>query len=409
MRYRGTRKPAQEIARDLNVDAIIEGTVLRSGNRVRITARLIQAEPETQLWAETYKRDLRDIMLLQDDVARQIANEIRVKLTPQEQVRLANARPVRPQAQEAYLKGRYLFNQRTDQGMQKSIGFLQQAVDLDSRYALAYAGLADSYIVLTTYGLLRPDEAYPKAEKAAKKALEIDDTLAEAHTALGFAQTCYDRDWPAAERGFHRALELNTNYATAHQWYAEYLTILGQAERAIAEVKRARDLDPLSLIVNAGLGRVLRDARHFDEATEQCKKTVELDPNFAHGHWCLGLSYLGKARNTDAILELQKARALGEGPIALWALGYAYAIAGRKAEAREVLAELRRQSQDGYVSPYFTAGIYAGLGEKDRAFEWLNKAYEQRDCVTPKMDPFLDSLRSDPRFRDLLRRLNLPL
>lgn len=403
MRYRGAQKLVQEIARDLHVDAVLEGTVLRSGNRVRITAHLIQAEPETQLWTENYEGDLGDIMVMQDDAARQIANEIRVKLTPQEQVRLSSARPVTSQAQEAYLKGRYLFSQRTNDGMRKSIAFLQQAIDLDSRYALAYAGLADSYLVLTTYGLLKPNEAYPKAEQAAKKALEIDDTLAEAHTALGFAQSCYERNWPAAEREFRRAIELNPSYPTAHMWYGEHLLIVGQADRAIAEFKRARDLDPLSLIVNASLGRALRDARHFDEAIEQCRKTIDLDPNFAHGHWCLGLSYLGKARNADAILEFQKARALGEGQIVLWSLAYAYGVAGRKPEARETLREFKQQSPDGYVSPYFMAGIYAGMGEKDQAFVWLDRAYEERDLMTPKLDPFLDSLRSDPRFRDLLR------
>jgi tetratricopeptide (TPR) repeat protein len=364
--------------------------------------------PEAHMWTENYERDLRDIMVLQDDVARQIADAIQVKLTPQEQARLADAHPVSPQAHEAYLKGRYLFSKRTDQGMEKSLGYLQRAIDLDSRYALAYAGLADSYIVLAGYGLLRPNKAYPNAEQAAKKALEIDDTLAEAHTALGFALSCYDRDWRTAERELRRAIELNPNYATGHVWYGDHLANLGRAEPAIAEFKLARDLDPLSLIVNAALGRVLRDGRHFDEAVEQCRKTLELEPNFAHGHWCLGLAYLGKARHNDAIIEFQKARALGEGPVVLWSLGYGYAVAGKKAEARGVLRELRRQSRDGYVSPYFTAGIYAGLGEKDHAFEWLDKAYEQRDWMQLKLDPFLDSLRSDPRFHELLRRVNLP-
>ena len=408
VRYRGTQKTVQEIARDLHVDAVIEGTVLRSGDRVRITAHLIKALPEAHVWTETYERELRDVTMLQDDVARQIANEIRVKLTPEEHTRLANAQPVSPRAHEAYLKGRYLFNKWTDEGVEKSVGALREAINLDSRYALAYAGLADSYLVLGGHGLMRPSEAYPNAEKAAKKALEIDETLGEAHAALGFALSCYDRDWRAAERELRRAIKLNPNYATAHFFYADHLENIGQAEHAIAECQRSRDLDPMSLVANAGLGRMLRDGRRFDEAIQQCRKTIELEPNFAHGHWCLGLAYLSKARHHDAIQEFQKARALGEGPGVLWSLGYAYATAGRKSEAREVLRDLREQSRDGYVSPYFMAGIYAGLGEKDHAFEWLNRAYEEREWMQLKLDPFLDSLRSDPRFHQLLSRMNLP-
>jgi TolB-like protein/DNA-binding winged helix-turn-helix (wHTH) protein/Flp pilus assembly protein TadD len=408
VRYRGAQKPVQEIARDLHVDAVIEGTVLRSGDRVRITAHLIKALPEAHVWTETYEREMGDVTMLQDDVAQQIANEIHVKLTPEEHTRLANAQPVSPRAHEAYLKGRYLFNKWTDEGVEKSVGALREAINLDSRYALAYAGLADSYLVLGGHGLMRPSEAYPNAEKAAKKALEIDETLGEAHAALGFALSCYDRDWKAAERELRRAIKLNPNYATAHFFYADHLQNIGQAENAIAECQRGRDLDPMSLVANAVLGRMLRDGRRFDEAIQQCRKTIELEPNFAHGHWCLGLAYLSKARHHDAIQEFQKARALGEGPGVLWSLGYAYATAGRKSEAREILSDLRKQSRDGYVSPYFMAGIYAGLGEKDHAFEWLNRAYEEREWMQLKLDPFLDSLRSDPRFHQLLSRMNLP-
>jgi tetratricopeptide (TPR) repeat protein len=408
MRYRGVEKPVQEIARDLRVDAVVEGTVLRSGNRVRITAHLIGAAPEAHLWTESYERDLRDVMLLQDDLARQIANEILVKLTPQEEVRLANARPVSPPAYELYLKGRYLFNKRTDQGMEGSIVYLQQAIGIDSRYALAYAGLADSYCGLAGYGVWRPGEAFPKAETAARKALEIDETLAEAHTALGLVQSCHRRDWPAAEREFRRAIDLNPNYVTAHLWHGEHLANVGKAEGAVAEFRRARELDPLSLTVNASLGRILRDSRHFDEAIEQCRRTLELEPNFAQAHWCLGVGYLGKARYDDAIVEFQQARALGETPLALCSLAYAYGVAGKKAEARKVLSDFRQQARDGYLSPYYMARIYAGLGEKDHAFEWLDRAYREGDWMRLMLDPFLDSLRSDLRFRELLRRMNLP-
>jgi TolB-like protein/DNA-binding winged helix-turn-helix (wHTH) protein/Tfp pilus assembly protein PilF len=408
MRYQGAQKPVAEIARDLHVDGVIEGTVLRSGNRVRVTAHLIQAVPEAHVWTDQYERDLGDVMALQDDLARQIAKQIKVKLTPQEQSRFANARPVSARAHEAYLKGRYLFNRRTDQALEKSIALLQQAIDADPRYALAYAGLAESYCALVGYAELRPGEAFPNAEKAATKALEIDDTLAEAHTALGFVQSCYHRNWQAAEREFRRAMDLNPNYATAHLWYGEHLRNLGQAELEIAEFKRARELDPLSLAVNAGLGRGLSDGRHFDEAIEQCRKTLELEPNFAQAHWCLGLGYLGKARYDDAILKLQRAKALGMAPVALCWLSYAYEVAGKKTEARKVLREYMKLSRNGQVSPYFMARIYAGLGEKNQAFEWLDRAYKEGDWMRLMLDPFFDRLRSDPRFHELLRRLNLP-
>jgi tetratricopeptide (TPR) repeat protein len=360
------------------------------------------------VWTDKYERDLADVMTLQDDLARQIAKQIQVNLTPEEQSRLASARPVSPQAHEAYLKGRYLFNRRTDQALEKSIDLLQQAIDADPRYALAYGGLAESYCALVAYGVLRPGDAFPKAEKAARKALEIDDTVAEAHTALGFVQSCYHRDWQAAEREFQRAMDLNPNYATAHLWYGEHFRSLGQAEREIAEFKRARELDPLSLTVNAGLGRALRDGRHFDEAIEQCRKTLELEPNFAQANWCLGLGYLGKARYDEAILKLQKAKALGMGPGALCWLAYAYEVAGKKSEARKVLREYIKLSRNGEVSPYFMARIYAGLGERHQTFEWLDRAYNEGDWMRVMLDPFFDSLRSDPRFHELLRRLNLP-
>ncbi len=408
MRYKGTTKPPGEIARELNVQAIVEGEVLHSGDGVRITAQLIEATTDRPMWAETYPGDLKDVLALQDEVAEAIASEIQLKLTPEEHARFASAHPVSPEAHEAYLKGRYFFNKRTDEGMEKSVEYLRRAVDIDARYALAYAGLADSYVTMAGYGLLRPKEAFPEAKEAATKSLEIDDTLAEAHTALGFAETCFDWDWAAAEREFRRAIELNPNYATAHHWYAQHLMNIGQAEHAIAELKRARDLDPLSLIVNTTLGRAYRDGRHYDEAIQQCQKTLYLDANFAPAHWCLGLGYVGKERYAEAIKEFHKAKALGEGPIALWPLGYTYAVSGRKAEARKIVRELQQRSYEGYASPYFIAAVYAGLGEKDRAFEWLDRAYDERENMWLDLDPFLDNLRSDRRFQELRRRVGLP-
>ena len=312
-----------------------------------------------------------------------------------------------PQAYEAYLKGRYLFHEWTDESLYKSVVCFKQAIDFDPRYGLAYSALADSYIVLAGHGLMRPRVAYPEAERAARKALELDDTLAEAHSVLGPALSRYERDWADAGRELRRAIDLNPNDVETRIYYGEHLSDIGDAKRAIAETRRALELDPLSPRVNALLGRIFHDSRQFDQAIQQCRNTVELDPNFAHGHWCLGMSYSGKQRYQDAVLELQKSKTLGEGPLAIWALACTYAASGRKADARDTLEQLRRESKDGYVSPAFQADIYAGLGEKDRAFECLNQAYEEGDWVQLKSDPFLDGLHSDPRFHDLLGRFNL--
>jgi len=410
MRYKASSKSLGQIARELNVDAVVEGTVLRSEDRVRITAQLIHAATDRHLWAESYERHLKDVMALQDEVAGAIASRIQIKLTSHEKAQLAASRPVDPEAYEAYLKGRYFLSKGTEAGLKKSVEYFQQSVERDPSSAPAFAGLADSYDYLGAYALLPSKEVFPKAKTAATKALGIDGTADEAHSALGLAILFFDWDWAAAEKHFKEALKLNPNNATAHQYYGEYFVAVGDADKAIAEYKRARDLDPLSFDINAQFGRLYRDARRYEEAVDQCQKTLELDPNFTMGHWCLGLAYVGKRRYSDAISEFQKARAAGGCPCELAALGYTYAVAGNRVEAQGILREMKALSQKHYPFSYLIAEVYAGLADSDRAFEWLNRAYEERDCqlTALELDPMVDGLRGDPRFQDLIRRVGLP-
>jgi len=411
MQYKGVKKPLPQIAHELNVDAVIEGSVLRSGDRVRITAQLIQATTDRHLWAQSYERDLRDILALQSEVAQAVANEIKIKVTPQEQLRLGRARPVSPEAHEAYLKGRYYWNLRTEDGMKKSIEYFQQAIEKDPGYALAYAGLSDSYDTLTSWALMAPGEAYPRAEVAAVKALEIDEALAEAHACLGAIREEYDWDWVGAEKELKRAIELNPSYARAHQAYAEYLSAMGRHNEAIAEIKRAQELDPLSLIINALGAYVFIYARRYDEAIAQCQRTLELNAGFYPAHLYMGWAYEQEKLYGQAISEYQKTIALEEGnPVLRANLARIYAAVGNRPEALKIIASLRELSKRRYVSPYSVAQIYAALGDFDQAFAWLEKAYKehQYQLVYLKVDPALDPLRSDPRFQDLLRRMNFP-
>jgi tetratricopeptide (TPR) repeat protein len=414
MRYKKTEKPLPQIARELGVDGIVEGSVLRVGDRVRITAQLIQAEQERHLWAESYERDLRDVLALQSEVARAIASEIKAKVTPQEQTRLARARPVNPEAHELYLKGRYSWNKRTPEALKKSLEYFEQAIKKDPSYAPAYAGLADSYNMLGAgfYAVLPPKQAYPRAEAAATKALQLDSTLAEAHTSLAWSKIFFDWDWQGGEREFTQAIELNPGYANAHHWYAVYLTIMGRHSEAIAQDRKAESLDPLSLIISADVAlQALGPAGLYDQEMEQCRKTLEMDPSFPLAHACLSDSYKNKRMYKEAVAEMLKAIDLSGGSV-VWvsALAQTYALAGRRDEAIKILNELKARSKQEYVSPNLFAYIYAGLGDKDQAFAWLEKAYEERSDLVGglKVGRQLDPLRSDPRFQDLLRRMNLP-
>jgi len=411
MQYKGVKKPLPQIARELNVDAVIEGSVLRSGNHVRISAQLIQANPEKHLWARSYERDLNDVLALQSEVAGAIANEIKIKVTPQEQARLASARPVNPEAHEAYLKGRFYWNLRTKEGVNKGKEYFQQAIEKDPGYALAYAGLADSYEILSDWALMPPREALPRAKAAALKAVEMDETLGEAHVSLGAARRDYDLDWVGAEKEFKRAIELNPGYATAHQWYAEYLSAMGRHKEALAEVKRAQELDPLSPIINAYAGMVFFNARRYDEAIAQLQSTLELNAEFYPAHYYLGGVYEQEKRYAEAISEYQKAITLQPDDIKLpLCLACVYAAEGKRPEAVNILSHMEELSMRRCVPSYTMALAYAALGDAGRAFARLQKAYEDREVevIFLKVSPPNDRLRSDPRFQDLLRRMNFP-
>jgi TolB-like protein/Flp pilus assembly protein TadD len=410
MRYKQTKKPLPEIARELKVDAVVEGSVLRSGERVRISANLLHAPSDRQLWANSYESQLQDVLVLQGEVARAIAEEVRLKLTPQEQTRLTTTRPVNPKAYEAYLKGRYFWNKGTEEALRKSVEYFQQAIGIDPDYALPHAGLADAYVLQVRWNFLPPKEASPMARAAAKKALEIDDTLAEAHISMGGSATI-DWDYQGAEREFRRAIELNPNSAMAHGEYGGLLVVMGQGEEGVAELHRAQELDPLSHAEKAVTGWGLYMTRQYDQAMEQEQNTLEMEPNCVPAHLFLGPIYEQRGEYEKATRVLLTATTLSGGsPEALASLGHVFAVSGNKTEARKILHRLRDQSGGKYVSSHDVAVIYVGLGDKEQAFSWLEKAFAERDqgLSSLKVNPRLDPLRSDPRFQDLLRRMNFP-
>jgi TolB-like protein/DNA-binding winged helix-turn-helix (wHTH) protein/Flp pilus assembly protein TadD len=411
MPYKRMRKPLPQIARELNVDAIVEGTVLRSGEQVRITAQLIRAATDEHLWSQSYEGDLRQTLQLQDQVARSIVDQIRVKITPHEQMVLNGATGINPDAHDAYLKGRYFWNKRTAAGLQKATAYFTEATKIDPKYAQAYSGLADSYALLGDweYGVLNPKEAFPKAKAAAAKALALNGDLGEAHASLALCLKSFDWDWKSAEMELRRALELNPNYASAHQWYGWLLMILTRNNDGISELKKAEALDPLSLIISADIADAfLIDHRHT-AAVQQSWRTIEMDPTFAMAHFQLGQALIATGQYDGAIKELQQAIELSRrNPICTSYLGYVYAITGRKADARKILAELENDSGQAYGTAADIALVHTGLNERDQAFAWLEKAYENRFNPSILMRPAFDSLRSDPRFQSLLRRLALP-
>jgi TolB-like protein/DNA-binding winged helix-turn-helix (wHTH) protein/Tfp pilus assembly protein PilF len=411
MAYKSARKPMPQIARELNVDAVVEGTVLRSGDQVRITAQLIQARTDKHLWAHSYQGDLRNTLTLQNQVARAIAEEINVELSPQEQAALKNSKTVNPQAYEAYLKGRYFWNKRTADSLKEAKEYFEQAIAIDPNYARAYSGLADTYALLGDwqYAVMSSKEALPKAKAAAIKALKLDDTLGEAHISLAFCLDGFDWNWKAAEKEFRRAIELSPGYATAHHWYAWHLSLVGQNGRAIAEMKEAENLDPLSLIINADLAELLLMAHSYDESIQQSRKTLDLDPNFALAHNQLGQAYLQKHMDDEAIAELKKASELSGGSVTCSAnLARAYASSGKTRKAVLLLNDLKKRANSTYSNASEIAVIYAALGDNDQAMTWLVKGYEERFNPGVLLRPGFDPLRSDPRFQDLVHRIGLP-
>lgn len=396
--------------RELRVEAVLEGNIQRVGNRIRATVQLVSVRDEAPLWAEKFDVEFRDIFTVEDAASEQVARALILKLTREEREILTKRYTEDIEAYQLYLKGRYYWNKRSSGGFKKATSYFQQAIDKDPGYALAYAGLADCYNLHSYYGELPPKESFPKAKAASTRALEIDDRLAEAHTSLAFVRAWHDWDWPAAESEFERALDLNPNYATARHWYALYLMAMGREVEALREIRRAHEIDPLSLPINRDVGLIYYRARQYDLAIEQYLKTIELDPSFWSAHQHLGWAYEQKEMYEEAIAELNQATAIAGDRTSIRAqLGHVYAVSGWRAEAEKTLAELREPSKQPYVSPYEIALIYTGLGENYRAFEWLEQAYQDRSgwLIYLKVEPMLDGLRSDPRFTDLLRRVGL--
>jgi len=408
-KYKSAPDNLREIAKQLGVSNILEGSVQRAADQVRVTVQLINATNDAHLWAESYDRALTDIFTVESEIAKTIADTLRAKLTGSEERRMSKKPTANPEAYELYLKGRFFWNKRTGVELRKAIDYFNQAIAKDPNYALAYAGLADAYVLLSGFGAASPKDSLPEAKAAAEKGLDLDGTLGEAHASLAQALLAYDFNFARANREFRRAIELNPNYATAHHWYGEsVLTPLGQFEDGVAELKRALQLDPLSVIINADVGTVLTSARRYDEAIEQLRKTLEMDPSFYYAHYHLGEALEMKGLNEDAVAEYEKATALNDDPVPQALLGHLYAKMGRKDEARRILQRLRDSPKERYVSPYLFAMIHLGLGEKDRAIDFLEKTYEDRDgynIAFIKVDPFLDLLHGDPRFEALVQKV----
>ena len=426
MQFKGTTRSLADIANTLHVDAVVEGSVLQAGDKVRITAQLIDTRSDRHLWARSYERDARDILTLQREVAQAITREIESKVASSATapvkrlgpsavpvavpVAAAAASPVRPESHQAYLKGRYYLNKGGEDNLQKAIASFNTAIQLDPTSPRGYAGLADAYINLSSW-YVAPHQAMPKARAAASKALEIDDALAEAHSSLGYVKAFYEYDWEGAEHELKRALGLNPNLADPHDRYALMLTALGRHDQAIAEVRRAENLDPLSLVVLGDSAWILYCARQFERAAEQARKAIDLDASYWPAYTYLGLALEKLMRFDEAITILEKARTLDTSPTILEMLGGAYAAAGKRAQAQQVIDELttRVRANQRYVCPYEVATVFMGLGDKDSALAWLQKAYDERaDCIPwAAVDSKLDPLRSIPRFREMLARARL--
>jgi tetratricopeptide (TPR) repeat protein len=410
-RYKGKETDAKTIGSELNVQAILTGRIVQFGDTLSVSVDLVSANDNSVIWGERFTRQMSDVEKLQTDIAQVTLQKLRLKLYGADEQRFKKPQTENSEAYQLYLTGRYHLNRLTDDGFLKGREYFGQAIDKDPNYALAYAGLADSYNMLSGWNALPPKEGFPKARVAATKALELDDELAEAHNALGTVKHFYDWDWQGAEREFRRAIEINPNYADAHQMYSFYLSAMGRFDEALAEMKRAQELDPLSLVKIAGIGEILYFQHQSDQAIEQYQKALQMDTNSGFAHWAIGNAYVNKGMYQEAIAEYQKAIPLsGDSPDELASLGYAYALSGKRQEAFQIVDDLKQRSKQNYISPTLIAVVYAGLGEKEQAFEWLDKAYNGQDSnlVYLKVDPMFDSLRSDPRFADLLRRVGLP-
>ena len=414
MRYKDTNKPLPEIARELQVDALVEGSVAKSGDRIRITANLLQASPEKHLWAETYERDLRDVLTLQNDVARNITQQIQIKLTPEEHARLSASHTVDPEAYQLYIKGRYFWIKRSRESFDLAMDYFQKAIERDPTYAAPYSGLADCYVLFGSsfdVGGLAPSEVQPKAKAAALKALQIDSSLSDAHNSLAYVKLSYDWDWRGAEAEFKRSLELNPGYAHGHHWYAHLLLSSGRPDEALSESRRALDLDPVSPIINLHLGWHYLNTRQYDRAIDQLTKTLELDPNYPLAYWYRGQAYEQKKMYADALRDMGKAKELLPGNLAVQCdIGHVYAVSGDRSVAKKLISVLKQESGRRYVNQYELALIYIGLGQNDQALKLLDRAFREHSdmLVYLNVDPRLDPIRSDPRFANLVRLVGIP-
>jgi serine/threonine protein kinase/tetratricopeptide (TPR) repeat protein len=409
MRYKHSEKSIPEIGRELGVVTILEGSVRRAGERVRIVAQLLDVQTDEHMWAETYDRDMKDVFAIQSDVAEKIAAALKAELSPVEKERIERKPTESTEAYNYYLKGRFYWNKRRGDDLRTAIEYFNQAIEIDPRYAPAYVGLASGYLALPDYAGLPAKEVMPKAEAAARKALELDPTLGEAHAVLGAVRQ-HEWDWAGAEIEYRRAIELNPSFPSVHHWYSQMLLFSGRSDEAEAEIRLAQELDPLSLIIGSLASGKPYYARQYDKAIEQFKKTLELDPNFAQAHLALGWAYLQQSQFEKGIAEFEKVRAIaGSSPYGLGGLGNAYARAGRKSGAAQVLDELLRFSGEGYSVSYDIALVYWGLGDKNQALEWLESAYGERSTFLEEItiDPVWDGLRSDPRFVALMKKVGL--
>jgi DNA-binding winged helix-turn-helix (wHTH) protein/TolB-like protein/Flp pilus assembly protein TadD len=411
LKYAASEQDPLAAGRELAVDAVLNGSVQKAGDRIRVVVQLVNVREGSALWGETFDEKFADIFTVQDRISEHVANALTLSLSKAERERLTRAETNSPEAYQLYLKGRYYWNKRTQETVKRAIDYFQQAIDRDPNYALAYAGIADSYIILGVYSALPAREAFTKAKAMAERALQLDGSLPEAHTALGYVRFRYEWNWSGAEEEYQRAIELNPNYATAYQWAALNLAAIGRQDEAISQMRRAEELDPVSLIINSNTEWVLYLARRNDEAITHCQKTLDIDPSFFATHKYLGLLYMKKGMYEQAIAEYQKARDLSvDDPHIIALIGHCYALAGKVERARAALRELQELAKRKYVQPYSIAMIYTGLGEKDQALAWLEKAYDDRSSymVYLKVEPIFDSLHSDPRFVDLIRRVGLP-
>jgi serine/threonine-protein kinase len=414
--FKDKHEDIRDIGRKLNVETLLEGSVRKAGSRLRITAQLVNVSDGYHLWSERYDREMEDVFAIQDEISLAIVDKLKVKLLGDEKEKLVKRHTDNQEAYNLYLKGRYFWNRRTEEDLEKSIECFKQAIEKDPDYALAYTGLADSYIALPTYSFsfFPPKEAFPKAKGAALRALEIDDTLGEAYASLALIKLDYDWDWAGAEKQFKQAIELNPGYATAHHWYAIYLLYMARFDEAIREIKTAQELDPLSLVINRVVGRVFYFARQYDQAIDALLKTIEMEPNCSWVHFHLGIVYLQKSMYEEALAEFHKEKGFPRGGevgdiIILSYLGLVHAKMGKRGEAQEALDELLKKSKKACVSPCVLALIHFALGKNDQGFEWLEKAYDDHDLSLHgiKVEPAFDSVRSDPRFKALLKKMGL--